>query len=282
MGPKGVTLLKSDRMLLPDAIKLNLPYKKAVPCHRLDKETGGVMLCSKSKLAERTIMVSFRYKLVRKKYLALVIGKLEPPQGVISLPISGKPASTKFAVTSYTRSAQYEWLTTVQLWPITGKRHQLRRHMQAVGHSIVGDKRYSMAELWDTVVRTDIPHMFLWAVEIDFPHPQHCTGLVDGTTEDLRMGALNDSGSDEEDAYGAEDDIDDTAQPAAAERGGVNIIDGSRARQQGMAQIIERVRTLPAACRVVASIDEPSYYGVFREIHQRSWDENQTEDAVQS
>ena len=120
MGFKGVTLMSSPMMMLPDAMKLNLRYKKAVPCHRLDRDTGGLMVCSKSKLAERVLMTCFRAKLVRKQYLAMVAGRLEPAFGIVDNPISGKRSVTRYEVTSYTRSVQYGWVSTVKLWPITG------------------------------------------------------------------------------------------------------------------------------------------------------------------
>lgn len=254
MGPKGVTVLKSDRMLLPDAIKLNFSYKKAVPCHRLDKETGGILLCSKSKLAERTLMASFRHKVIHKKYMAIVIGRLEPTEGTITTPLSGKPACTKYAVSSYTRSAQYGWLTTVELWPVTGKKHQLRKHMHSIEHPIVGDAKYTLPRLWDTIVRTGIPHMFLWAVQIDFPHPQHCVELAGNNTEEQE-------GTDEGKSLlcDAEESDDDGAVDALS-------------TDERLRLAVERIRALPSDCRVTAAIPEPPYYSLFRELHQQSWD----------
>mmetsp|Transcript_8109 Transcript_8109/g.13485 ORF Transcript_8109/g.13485 Transcript_8109/m.13485 type:complete len:240 (-) Transcript_8109:411-1130(-) len=145
-GEEGITVMSSDKMLLPDAIKLEMKYKKLFPCHRLDKETGGVMVCSKTKLAERAIMASFKQGLVHKRYRAIISGKLEPIEGMISSPISGKEARTRYSVVCYTRSLQYDWVTTVDLWPLTGRNHQLRRHMQSIDHPILGDKRYSFAK----------------------------------------------------------------------------------------------------------------------------------------
>jgi 23S rRNA-/tRNA-specific pseudouridylate synthase len=300
MGPRGVTLLKSDKLLLPDAIKLNLPYKKAVPCHRLDKETGGVMLCSKSKLAERTMMVCFRYKLIHKKYIAIVIGKLEPAEGLITTPLSGKAACTRYAVTSYTRSAQYGWVSTVELWPITGKKHQLRKHMQSVGHSIVGDRNYTQPQLWDRLVHTGIPHMFLWAVEITFPHPKYsCDILADGggpaaaialaTTAAVDTTSVSAAADGLEEAT-AVDNIVNGSAVLVGDTNGVQcglygsdededdddcVMDTAQAVDANNIQVIQaiaRIKTLPDSCRVTATIPEPAYYSTFREIHQKSWD----------
>lgn len=265
MGPKGMTLLKSDKLLLPDAIKLQLSYKKAVPCHRLDRATGGIMLCSKSKLAERILYACFRYKLVQKKYLAIVVGMLEPAEGIIDTPISGKVALTKYSVTNYTPSKQYGWISTVELWPITGKNHQLRRHLQSVGHSIVGDKRYSMPTLWSHIVRTPIDSMFLWAVEIEFPHPQYCTELVPSSTEDLdalEASNINGDGESSDDEETEEEPELFEASTAVSESGTTN----GRSR----AEVAAELRTLPNDMHVVGSIPEPAYYAEFREIHANS------------
>ena len=139
---KGPTLLSSDALLLPNAISRQLRYKKAVPCHRLDSSTGGLVICSKSKDAEVNIMKCFRNKWIKKMYIAIVAGSLEPANGAIDVNIGEKNALTQYSVVKYSRSAKYGWLSTVQLWPITGRKHQLRRHLAAVNHPIIGDRRY--------------------------------------------------------------------------------------------------------------------------------------------
>ena len=84
MGIKGMTLMKAPEMLLPNAMELKLSYKKAYPCHRLDQGTGGLMLCSKSKLAERIIMTCFKQKLIRNQaYQQMNNCKLVPTTSMI-------------------------------------------------------------------------------------------------------------------------------------------------------------------------------------------------------
>ncbi len=138
MGGKGPTLINSDHMLLPNAIALKLSYKKAVPCHRLDKETGGLVVCSKSRQAQIAISQCFRNKYVYKKYVAIVSGRMNPPEGYINVPLWSKESITRYVVSEYTNSAKYGTITTVTLYPITGRKHQLRRHLQHIGHSIIG------------------------------------------------------------------------------------------------------------------------------------------------
>jgi 23S rRNA-/tRNA-specific pseudouridylate synthase len=183
MGQKGLTLLNSNEMLLPDAIQLNLKYKKAVPCHRLDKSTGGLVLCSKSKISESMIKLSFRNKLVSKKYIALAIGKIEPLKGIINSKMKNKNALTKYEVITYTNSTQYEFITTVLLYPITGRKHQLRKHLHSIGHPIVGDKRYSLGYNGPQSINVNANNntgnmeinkdlLYLWSIGIEFPHPK--------------------------------------------------------------------------------------------------------------
>lgn len=181
------SLINSDCMLLPDAIKSNFSYKKAIPCHRLDQETGGLVVCSKSKLAESLIMQSFRNHVVLKRYMAIVIGKINPSKGKINSPIKGQESITEYEVTDYTRSRQYGWITTLNLWPITGRNHQLRKHLAGLGHPIVGDKRYSTSLQWLDITNPFYDYLFLWSVEISFPHPEDYYHTIN-KKEEIRQG----------------------------------------------------------------------------------------------
>jgi 23S rRNA-/tRNA-specific pseudouridylate synthase len=170
----SVSLLKSDALLLePEVSKPK--YRKAIPVHRLDKSTGGLVVCSKSIECERILKQSFRERTVTKRYCAIVRGRMVESKGTISIPISGAPSVTEFEVIQCTPSGPYDWITTVNLWPTTGRQHQLRRHMKYIGHPILGDERY-----WDKsppllAYSQDIPSPFqqcyLWALEVKLSHP---------------------------------------------------------------------------------------------------------------
>ena len=69
----------------------------------------------------------------------LVSGRLEPSTGIIDAPIKGKKSVTRYSVVGYTDSIRYGTITTVDLFPITGRQHQLRKHMTSVGHPILGN-----------------------------------------------------------------------------------------------------------------------------------------------
>ncbi|MBB3763088.1 RluA family pseudouridine synthase [Sphingomicrobium lutaoense] len=126
--------------------------------HRLDKDTSGVLLVARSARAAGHFSKAFSGRTVRKVYWALVIGVPEVKEGLIDLPLAkqpgtggekmhvdmeeGAPAKTRIRVIDRagTRAA---W---VELQPLTGRTHQLRAHMAAVGHPIVGDAKYGGAE----------------------------------------------------------------------------------------------------------------------------------------
>jgi 23S rRNA-/tRNA-specific pseudouridylate synthase len=172
MGNKHENLINSDTMLLPNAVRDRLRYKKAVPCHRLDKATGGLVVCSKNKTAEIRIKIAFRLKLVRKKYVAIVVGCIEPSKGTICVPLEGQYAESRYETVSIYPSQQFGFISMVFLFPITGKRHQLRRHLHSISHPILGDRRYSLASSWPRQSEA----LFLYAIAIQFPHPRdyHC------------------------------------------------------------------------------------------------------------
>jgi 23S rRNA-/tRNA-specific pseudouridylate synthase len=141
--------------------------RKPRPVHRLDAGTGGLLVVALTHDAESKLKESFANHVCRKMYRAILVGKLVvddqkttpslPPDrhhsklddhdtlfGYCNQAISGKEASTRYQVVKHVRSGSSPdgWITVVNLWPVTGRRHQLRRHMQSLGHAIFGDRRY--------------------------------------------------------------------------------------------------------------------------------------------
>jgi 23S rRNA-/tRNA-specific pseudouridylate synthase len=249
MGSTGEETLFNTAALMIDCNRIT--YKKAVPCHRLDRETGGVMVCSKSKIAERNIMMCFRNHDVHKRYRAVLIGKLEPAEAVINTPVSEQESSTRYKVFEYSRSAQYGWITTVDLWPLTGRKHQLRKHMAGVGHPIIGDSRYSSTLTWP---QAPFQFMFLWALEIDFPHPARYNGASDSNENEELVPA----GEMEATTFSL--NTTDTISASIPSQGAMSP-DAS-------------ISNNSSACfpeRVNAQIDEPLYYGEFRLFHEAAY-----------
>ncbi|MFQ3620588.1 MAG: RluA family pseudouridine synthase [Spirochaetales bacterium] len=132
------------------------------PCHRLDRETSGVLLLAKGKKSQKLVMELFHTKQVGKTYFALVQGNLEKESGRITRSIDGKEAITFFRVLE--RRSLY---SLVEVKPETGRTNQIRLHFKALGHPLVGETKYAF--------RKDFPlkasRLMLHAVSISFTHP---------------------------------------------------------------------------------------------------------------
>jgi 23S rRNA pseudouridine1911/1915/1917 synthase len=121
--------------------------------HRLDKDTSGLMVIAKNAPAREYIAAQFKSRAVTKGYLVLVKGRLSPEQGIIEAPIgrdphsrrrmaiieAGKEASTRYQVRKY-----MDDYTLVEVTPLTGRTHQIRIHLSAIGYPVVGDPIYGV------------------------------------------------------------------------------------------------------------------------------------------
>jgi tRNA pseudouridine32 synthase / 23S rRNA pseudouridine746 synthase len=132
-------------------------YSDALIVHRLDQATSGLMVLARGVAIQRALNQQFAQRKVRKLYCAQVHGIVTPESGRIDLPIAadwparprqkidtvhGKTALTHYRVLSHSMAHQTSRLA---LEPITGRTHQLRVHLQAIGHPIVGDALYGPA-----------------------------------------------------------------------------------------------------------------------------------------
>ena len=135
---------------------------------RIDKATGGLLLCARTKMASSEFPKLFLDKsLIQKRYRAIVLGLIAGQSGTVEEPIDGKPSTSKFEVVRRTNASPYGPVTTVDLWPVTGRMHQLRKHMLHIGHPILGDVKYA-PPLPPSAPSTE---MCLWALSVDFWHP---------------------------------------------------------------------------------------------------------------
>lgn len=121
----------------PDALDMMRPL------HRLDGPTCGLVMVAKTDRAQVLMGRQFQEKKIRKRYQAVVIGKPKIQKGVIDRPIDGKKSISEYEVVKSGQSSKYGFLSLVELYPVTGRTHQLRIHMSDLGHPIVGDKFYS-------------------------------------------------------------------------------------------------------------------------------------------
>ncbi|MCH7226479.1 pseudouridine synthase [Haloferula sp. A504] len=135
------------------------------PVHRLDRQTSGLLIAAKTHRAQTHLGKLFEEKQVRKRYRAIVIGRLEG-SGRLESDIGGKAALSRYRAVAPTRSLHNQWLTRVDLFPETGRTHQLRIHMAERGHPILGDPLYGKEGF---ILRGR--GLFLCAVALGFPHP---------------------------------------------------------------------------------------------------------------
>lgn len=153
--------------------------------HRLDKETSGVMLVAKTVDAFSNLQKQFKERMVTKSYKALAHGKIVPTTGEISVPVGrlafnrkrfgvvagGRESLTEYRVLHYLENEKnHETLTLVELFPKTGRTHQIRVHLQYIGHPIFGDELYAGRKV-SREDRKILPRVFLHAATITFLHP---------------------------------------------------------------------------------------------------------------
>jgi 23S rRNA pseudouridine955/2504/2580 synthase len=161
--------------------------------HRLDKETSGCLLVAKTRFAASMLTGSFRSRSARKIYWALVAGVPKPKQGRISTYLAKEEREddsfmrvaehgdegASHAVTYYavveTAAQKLAW---VSLKPVTGRTHQLRAHMEHIGHPIIGDPKYFQIENWQLPGGLQ-NRLHLLARRIMIPHPRG--GVIDAT-----------------------------------------------------------------------------------------------------
>jgi tRNA pseudouridine32 synthase/23S rRNA pseudouridine746 synthase len=175
--PAGLLSVPGKGPELADCLisRLEAVYPQVLLVHRLDRDTSGVMIFALTPHAQRHLGLQFEKRQTQKRYVARVAGRLEPKTGTVDLPLivdwpnrplqkvdhdTGKPAVTDWRVLKANDDE-----SKVQLFPQTGRSHQLRVHMLALGHPILGDPLYAP----DTADR--YPRMMLHAEELRIRHP---------------------------------------------------------------------------------------------------------------
>ncbi len=133
--------------------------------HRLDRDTTGCNLFAKSVRAKTEMEGVFRGLKIEKIYHALVSGRVPSDLMQINKPIDGKPARTSLQVLSSNDKASH-----LRISLATGRMHQIRKHMLAIGHPIIGDKQYQTGELTEQVLRA-VPRQMLHARKVEFVSP---------------------------------------------------------------------------------------------------------------
>ena len=166
--------------------------------HRLDAGTSGLLVVARTALAHASLVAQLAARTVERRYLALAWGRVEAPAGLVDAPVGragrdrtqmavspgGREARTRYRVVG--RYDEPAPVTLLECWLETGRTHQIRVHLAAIGHPVVGDSRYGGAR---PALPVDRP--FLHAFELGFDHPgtgarQRYTSPLPPDLEDVR------------------------------------------------------------------------------------------------
>ena len=158
------------------AARVQARWPEALVVHRLDEATSGLMVFARSAAAQRSLGLAFEKRQVGKRYVAVVRGRMNGLEGVIELPVGPDwPNRPRQRVdTEHGRTAVTRWhvlevddageRTRLQLEPLTGRTHQLRVHLQSIGHTIIGDALYGCVGI------APPQRLLLHAAGLAFPH----------------------------------------------------------------------------------------------------------------
>jgi 23S rRNA pseudouridine1911/1915/1917 synthase len=153
--------------------------------HRLDMDTSGLILIAKTDQAYKHLQEQFQARKVKKIYQALSIGEVTPPKGRIEAPIgrdnkdrkkmsvninnSSKDAVSEYKVLKVYKTKKFETpLSLLEVQIPTGRTHQIRVHLQAIGFPIIGDSTYGNHKLNKTAEQLDLKRQFLHAYQLEF------------------------------------------------------------------------------------------------------------------
>ena len=153
--------------------------------HRLDKDTSGVMVVAKNAMAHQDLVLQFKSRSIKKKYLALVYGRMESESGRVKLPIGRHPVDRKKMSTHSRKSrmAETTWqirkrfarATLIEINLKTGRTHQIRVHCAAIKHPVVGDSVYGRRKAGKSMAYDllgSVPRQMLHAWQLQFTHPK--------------------------------------------------------------------------------------------------------------
>jgi len=177
--PSGLLTVAGNHPDLADCLiaRARETYPTATVVHRLDKDTSGILVMALNKKALAGIGIQFEKRQTEKSYVARVWGELDAETGRVDLPLAthweqkprqrvdfenGRPSQTNWQVI-----AREGGITRVRLFPLTGRTHQLRVHMMAIGNVILGDAFYAEGEPLEAADRLQ-----LHAETLSFAHPR--------------------------------------------------------------------------------------------------------------
>jgi 23S rRNA pseudouridine1911/1915/1917 synthase len=185
-GSAEGTLVNALLHRYPDIVDIGDHTRPGI-VHRLDKDTTGLMVAAKNATAYLNLARDFQRRDVKRIYLALVYGRPEAKRGIIDAPIGRHPVDRKrmavrrngrHATTEYRVVESHDGISLVEAALMTGRTHQIRVHMAAIGHPVVGDPLYGPGRIPAAVRSTAVRHLIeglkgqaLHAFRLAFKHP---------------------------------------------------------------------------------------------------------------
>ncbi len=154
--------------LLDNLLHQRKSQVKAHICHRLDRETSGLIVYAKGKSNQQKIMEQFHKRQVRKRYTAFVHGHLKKDNGIIKYSLENRDALTKYRLLQ----RHPKRFSVIEVKPITGRTNQIRIHFKKLGYPLVGERKYAFGR--DYVLK--FRRVALHASYLEFVHP--VTGQV--------------------------------------------------------------------------------------------------------
>ena len=148
--------------ILNDRLKTQGVSYRLHPCHRLDRQTSGLIIFAKGKSPQKEMMEAFRRREVKKTYLAFVQGSPKLEASAIKQRIGGQSAVTEYKVKE--RRSNF---TVVEVHPLTGRTNQIRIHFKSIGNPVVGEDKYAFRK--DFTLKAN--RLCLHAAELEFKHP---------------------------------------------------------------------------------------------------------------
>ncbi|MGC8626938.1 MAG: RluA family pseudouridine synthase [Acidimicrobiales bacterium] len=179
------TLVQQLLYLFPDIASAGPPGDRPGIVHRLDKGTSGLLVVARNKLARENLTAQLAARKVERRYLAVVHGQVEPDDGVVEAPLGRSPsARTKMAVIEGGRRARTRYSVLARSSSVlpasllacqleTGRTHQVRVHLAAIGHPVLADERYSTPGLLRSCrgALASLTRPWLHAARLSFAHP---------------------------------------------------------------------------------------------------------------
>ncbi len=170
--PDGAVKANDLVSILNQQIEREKVQAKALPCHRLDKETSGVMVFAKGRKAQQIVMDQFRQRKIKKTYIAFVHGRFKQVKGVMKSNMQGawpyrKNEGNKMAITNFELINSASNFSILRIAPITGRTNQIRIQFRDCGHPLIGERRFTHARDWPIKFKRVALHAY--SVEINHP-----------------------------------------------------------------------------------------------------------------